>query len=356
MNTHLKPIILTEGKYTSKEIEKLKIQYKVIVTKDLFLSQLKEVFEINNPDLSKDERYEGKLKEFVEEKLKVKSPGNWICFPWNNELVHTVSEKEYFALRTNRNKLLITEKEQNILYGSCIAVVGLSVGGAIASALPYQSIGKYLKLAEFDTLDTTNLNRVRATISDIGTEKINVVSEQIYSINPYSEIYYFDKGLNDSNLGEFIYGNPKPSIIFEVIDDFEMKIKLRIEARKARIPVVMFSNLGDSVLVDIERFDFNSKLPLFNGVLGELPEEILNNPNEDKNKYAVAMVGMENVPPRAMETVKQIGKTLVGRPQLSSTVALSGTLACYLSRKLLTTGDISSGRFKVDLDKLFHLQ
>ena len=132
-----------------------------------------------------------------------------------------------------------------------------------------------------------------------------------------------------------------------------MKVLVRIEAKKARIPVVAFANLGDSILADIDRYDLDGSLPLFNGLLGDFPEEILKMPDEDKNKYAVKMVGIENVPTRALESVKEIGKTLVGRPQLSSTVIFSGALGTYVTRQIVLGNELKSGRYLIKFEEFF---
>jgi len=136
-----------------------------------------------------------------------------------------------------------------------------------------------------------------------------------------------------------------------VIDDFEMKIRLRQEARKARIPVVMLTSVGDNIIIDIERYDLDGKLPLFNGLAGNAPEEILRKPitEADKQKYAIQIVGLENVPPRALESVKQVRKTLVGRPQLASSVTIAGGVAAYIARKIILSEPAPSGRSIIKL-------
>lgn len=125
-----------------------------------------------------------------------------------------------------------------------------------------------------------------------------------------------------------------------------MKIRIRLEARKNKTPVVMLTSLGDNLLIDIERYDLEPNLPLFNGLIGKTPEEILSKPVrlEDKNRYAVQIVGKENVPQRAMESLKEIGKTLVGRPQLLSTITVGSGVAAYLAREIALGNNVQSGR------------
>lgn len=351
------PAILKEGRYNYKDFKKFNKGVKVWNTLNVLEGQLEELFEIRNPELVEKKEFKKKQQDFIKKRLGSNPDlaGNWIYFPWNGNLLHTVTEEEHFELRTNRNRNLIDETEQKKLYNSCIGVVGLSVGSGIAVGLSYQGIAKQLKLAEFDNLKTTNLNRMRASVLDIGKSKINLVSQQTYSINPYAELKLYSKGLTRIDLKDFIYGKPKARIIFEIVDDFEMKVRIRMMAKEARIPVVGPANLGDRILIDVERYDVDSDLELFNGRLGDLPQKMLKNPDEDKNVYAVKMVEPKNIPLKALESVKEIGKTLVGRPQLSSTVAISGALGVYIARSIiLGTNKLHSGRYLIDLDKLFN--
>lgn len=349
----MKPLILYEGKSSLKDLDVIKKAKKIWRIVDIYEGQLSELFEITYPNLQTSPKYKVELAKFIKKRTKPtkKISGNWIYFPWNGCLIHTVNGREYFSLRTNRNRNLITREEQRKLYNFCIGVVGLSVGSSIAVSLAYQGIGKFMKLAECDDLETTNLNRVCAGVRNVGLPKIELTARQVYEIDPYSKLYLYHKGLQKNNLDEFINKKPKPKLIFEVIDDFEMKILLRLKARSAGVPIVMLANLGDRVLIDIERYDLDKKTPLFNGVIGDLPERILKKPKEDQNKYAVEIVGIENIPKRALQSVRQINKTLVGRPQLSSTVAIGGSLATYITRCIALGKDLPSGRRLLDIEK-----
>lgn len=352
-----KPLILLEEKNTQRDLEKLKEQNPIWRIVDIYQSQLAELFEISHPEFIGKSQFDKEKSKFIKRKQIPKKglAGNWIYFSWNGLLIHMVNQNDYFKLRTNRNRNLITEPEQKKLYSACVGVVGLSVGSGLAVGLAYQGLARSFKLAEFDKLETTNLNRLRAGIYQIGSKKIDIASQQIYEIDPFVKIIPYPEGVTKQNLKDFVHKNPKPKIIFEIIDDFEMKILLRFEARKAGIPVIMMANLGDSILIDLERFDQNRKLPLFNGVIGKLPEEILKKPNENRNKHAVSIVGRENIPKRALESVLEIGKTLVGRPQLSSTVTIAGGLAAYMVKSILSGKDLKSGRYKVVFDNLFNI-
>ena len=352
-----KPIILKEGKYKEIDLENLKKKYNIWEINDIYESQLKELFEILNPSILFTRDFSKKQKDFVLSKSKNKNSGNWVYFPWNGHLVHTLIEKDYFLLRTNRNKLLITEKEQDKLYKSCIGFLGLSIGSHFASGMAYSGIANSMKLAEFDSLSTTNLNRLKAGIKDIDKSKIDIISQEIYELNPYADLELFEKGSNSKNLSTFFTKGKKLDVLFEAIDDFEIKIRIRLEAKKQKVPVIMLTNLGDNLLIDIERYDTEPKTKLFNGLIGETPEEILTTEltEEKKVKYAIAIVGKEHLNGRIMETLQQINKTLVGRPQLYSTVSVGGGFATYLARKLILENALKSGRYFVSFDKFLKL-
>lgn len=350
MDEEIKPLILSEKTHTLDDLQKLKEGEKIWRISDIYEQQLCELFEIDHPDLIGTDGYEKNRSDFVARRVMSQKSGkfygNWIYFPWNGNLVHMIGEEEYTAIRTNRNKNLITQEEQCELLAHPIGVVGLSVGNIIALSLLSNGIGSALKLAEYDVLSTSNLNRIRAGVDRVDTSKIAVTAQQIYEINPYAKLILYNNGLNKETLSNFVSQNPKPRIIFEAIDDFEMKIRLRIEARKAHIPVIMLTSLGDNILIDVERYDQDKTLSLFHGLIGDLEKEIQEKPitEADKKRFAVQIVGKENVPQRALQSIAEIRKTLVGRPQLASSVTMAGGLAAYLARKIFLNEPLISGR------------
>ncbi len=328
----MKPLLFQKSKYGSKEIEDLKRKFKPKIV-DIYSRQRLELAEVKF--------------EKINRKKNQEISSDWIYYGWSNILLHALTQQDNDLLRTNRNKNLITADEQEKLSDFTIGIAGLSVGGNIATALLHNGFPKKLKLADPDVLDTTNLNRVRVKLSDVGGKKIDVISRQLYEIDPYVIIAAFPNGSSERNLKDFVAGDPKPKLIFELIDDFKMKVLIRREAKKYKIPVVMLTSLGDSVLIDIERYDKEPKTRIFNGMVSEkIIEKILsrNITKEDKQKYAVQITGRENVPQRALESIKEIGKTLVGRPQLMSTVTVASGIAVFIARKIALGEKVLSGR------------
>jgi molybdopterin/thiamine biosynthesis adenylyltransferase len=344
-----KPVRLDAGTFDFHDVQKLKNAYPSARVVDILQRQLIELNEISYPD--------GKKPANVP-LIGDSTCGSWIYYPWNETLLHMVNSEDYFKLRTNRNQLLITSHEQQQLFRSSIGFAGLSIGAHFAISMAYSGIASTMVLAENDVLETSNLNRVRCAITDVGRKKIELVAEEIYGINPYQELILLDEGLSVTNFESFFNTSIPIQIVFEAIDDFEMKIRLRIEARRRNVPVVMITNLGDSLLIDVERYDNDEQAEIFNGLIGQTAAEILDKPitELDKIRYALQIVGIRDTPTRALATLGQIGKTLVGRPQLYGTVSMGGGLAAYLARRIILKKSLPSGRYRLSLQNAMQLE
>lgn len=349
-----KPLILREGDFKKLDLEKIKTTRKIWKIIDVYKDQLSELFEVLNPNQSQDGN---KLFEFLKENPSSDPDlkGSWVYFPWTGLLVHMLNELDYYTLRTNRNRDIINENEQRILKNFSVGIAGLSIGSNMALTLAHLGVSKNLKIADFDTLTTSNLNRVPAGIHNIGSNKAVLAAHKLYDIDPFTDLQIFANGLNKQNLENFLAGKKKLSIVVDAIDDFEIKIHLRMVAKKLRIPVLMVTNLGDSCLVDVERYDLNHKTEFFNGLLGTLSKEILSSKlsETDKTRFAAKIVGVEHIPTKALESLSKIGNALVGRPQLASTVSIGAGIATYIIRKIAVEGKWPSKRLLLHFDSAF---
>ncbi len=353
-NRFEKPLILREGDFKKRDLEKIRITRKIWKIIDVYKDQLSELFEILNPNQPQNGH---RLSEFLKENSSPNPDlkGSWVYFPWTGLLVHMLNELDYYTLRTNRNKDIINDNEQKILKNFAVGIAGLSIGSNMALTLAHLGISKNLKIADFDTLTTSNLNRVPAGIHNIGLNKAVLAAQKLYDIDPFTDLQIFANGLNKQNLENFLAGKKKLSIVVDAIDDFEIKIHLRMVAKKLRIPVLMVTNLGDSCLVDVERYDLNQKTEFFNGLLGTLSKEILESKltETDKTRFAAKIVGVEHIPTKALESLSKIGNALVGRPQLASTVSIGAGIATYIIRKIAVEGKWPSKRLLLHFDSAF---
>ncbi len=317
---------------------------------DSLIHQLCELSKIENPSLQLTHQEQ---QEWAYDYLKEKESdffGFWFYYPWRNKLVHVLPEKEFRKVRFNRNKLKITVEEQKKLLTTTIGVVGLSVGNAVALTLAMEGIGGTLKLADFDTLDLSNLNRLRSGVCDLGVSKCLIAARQIAEINPYINIELFEEGLTSKNMEEFL-NSPTLDVLIEVCDSLKLKYDVRKSARESKIPVIMDTN--DRGLVDIERFDLEPNRPIFHGLVNEKRFSDIDRLSlAEKVPLVQALVGGEAISQRLKLSMSAIGKQVISWPQLASGVMLGGAVTADVARRIILNQLNISGRFYIDFDEL----
>ncbi|MDP2926609.1 MAG: ThiF family adenylyltransferase [bacterium] len=337
-----------------KEIADLKRENHGLVVIDRLRTQIEELFLLRNPKLrfaGNEERQKG-LKIFLAELPAVKA-GVWVYFPWQNQLVTFLKEPLHQELRTARNVYLISKKEQKKFYRARIGILGLSIGSQAALTLTMTGGAKYLKLADPDEISGSNLNRIRSPFSDLGVNKAVAVARQILGINPYSRFRVYPKGLTEQNLNEFLL-KPKLDLLIEEMDNLYLKIKLREKAREARIPVIMATDNGDNIIIDVERYDLNPHYSILHGRLGKLKADDLKNINPTElSKITARIAGAEIATLRMIESVAEVGKTIYSWPQLGNAATLCGGVLTYVARKIILGEKIKEGRIDFNADRLF---
>jgi hypothetical protein len=168
-------------------------------------------------------------------------------------------------------------------------------------------------------------------------------------MNPYSRVSYFEKA-NKENIDEIL---SDIDIAVDEIDDIEMKIRIRLEARRRKIPVVMATELGDTIMLDIERFDREPNRDLFHGLIPDI-EKIAENPPENHRewtKYAVNIIDPTNMPLKMQHSLLKIGTAIVTHPQLGSTVMATGGALAFAIKNIALDNPIKSGRYVVSFEK-----
>ncbi|HRF79656.1 MAG TPA: hypothetical protein PL070_06180, partial [Flavobacteriales bacterium] len=90
--------------------------------------------------------------------------GVWVFYPWADRLVHLLDEPEFALVRTDRNRNKITREEQAELATKKVGVIGLSVGQSVSLTLALERSFGEIRLADFDTLELSNLNRIRSGV------------------------------------------------------------------------------------------------------------------------------------------------------------------------------------------------
>ncbi|MRH86448.1 ubiquitin activation protein [Nocardia sp. SYP-A9097] len=295
------------------------------------------------------------LADKVTEQLAGAAPwsyGAWAWYPWSGRLVHVLPREEFRLVRTDRNREKIQRPQQRRLLGRRIGVIGLSVGSSAAVTLALEGVGGAFRLADFDELSLSNMNRLRAGVHDIGVGKAVLCARQLYEIDPYLDVEILPEGLTDDTMDKFFRGGESPiDLLVEECDTPYIKLAAREYARALGIPVLMDCN--DRGMLDIERFDLEPDRPLLHGRLGDTrAAELAGLTAAARAELILAMVDAERISPQLAAAFPEIGRTLSSWPQLASDVALGGALVTEAARRILLGEDCESGRFYVDLAEL----
>lgn len=203
---------------------------------DLYEELLKELFLVRNPAGRWSSTSVEELAKFVENYTngrQLSECGNWIVYPWLEAAIHCLPVEEYRELRTSRNRLIVTDTEQASLAKATVGIGGMSVGSQVAMGLALLGIEKF-RLADFDVLALSNLNRMLFTLNDLGMNKAELVARWIYQLNPYASVSIFPDGIHAGNIGEFLDGL---DLLVEELDNIAVKYDLRTEARRMGHPL-----------------------------------------------------------------------------------------------------------------------
>lgn len=269
----------------------------------------------------------------------------WVHYPWRRSLVRLLGPSAFRALRLDRNRNKITSDEQDVLARLRVGVVGLSVGHTIAYVLALEGTCGELRLADFDEIELSNLNRIPATVFDLGINKAVVVSRRIAELDPYIELDLYPDGLTAGNVGSFVDGL---DVVIEECDSLDLKSLVRAAARHARIPVLM--ETSDRGLLDVERFDLEPDRPLFHGLLGDIePDDLVGLSTHDKVPHVLRILEPEQLSSRMAASMAEIDETLTTWPQLGGDVTLGGATIAAAVRRLGLGQHLPSGRVRVDL-------
>jgi molybdopterin/thiamine biosynthesis adenylyltransferase/nitroreductase len=341
------PEILDPGRAADRQrLEELRSAG--VTVRDTLRDQLDELVVTRDPsrDWTADEKSEAVRAHLGSRPLE--SYGRWVHYPWRDAVVHLLGPVELHELRTSRNRNKITGDEQARLRGLTLGVAGLSVGSSTALTLVQEGLGSEIRLADFDTLDLSNLNRLRATVLDIGLPKTVITARAIAELDPYVRVRLFDEGITDESIGPFLEGL---DLLFEECDGLAMKLRLREEARRRRLPVLM--ETSDRGMIDVERFDLEPERPILHGLAGELRAADLEGLSTyEKVPAVLRIIGVDTMSVRLGASMPDIDTTLKTWPQLASAVALGGALNTDVARRIALGKMRASGRFFVDVSEL----
>ncbi|EHB55776.1 UBA/THIF-type NAD/FAD binding protein [Mycolicibacterium rhodesiae JS60] len=284
------------------------------------------------------------LRPAVETEL-LNEPTRWAHYPWRHAVIAVPGPRAFHRLRLDRNRNMITLDEQQRLAGLSIGVVGLSVGHAIAHTLAAQGLCGELRLADFDELELSNLNRVPATVFDIGVNKAVVAARRIAELDPYLRVRAMTDGVTVDTMGTFLDGL---DIVVEECDSLDIKAAVREAARARRIPVLMASS--DRGLIDVERYDLEPDRPILHGLLGDIGvAELAGLSSADKVPYVLRIIDAGRLSDRGAASLVEVGRTLSTWPQLAGDIAVGAATVAEAVRRIGLGERLPSGRIRIDV-------
>lgn len=146
----------------------------------------------------------------------------------------------------NLKRLFFSRHERKLIPTLRQAVVGIAgaggLGSNIAVSLARVGIGK-LVIADFDLIDSSNLNRQQYFLQQIGEPKVKALKNNLEKINPWSDYEIHEIKITRANVGK-VFG--ECHILLEAFDQAEMKEMLldRWTSLFPERPIIMASGLA----------------------------------------------------------------------------------------------------------------
>jgi hypothetical protein len=219
------------------------------------------------------------------------------------------------------------------------------VGHAIAYTLAAEGLCGQLRLADFDELELSNLNRVPATVFDQGLNKATVAARRIAELDPYIAVRVIKCAITPGSVDEFLHGL---DILVDECDSLDAKVLVRESARARRIPVLMATS--DRGLLDVERFDLERSRPIFHGLLGEVDTaKLAGLSSRDKLPHVLRILDAGRLSPRMAASLVELDHTLTTWPQLAGDVALGAAAVAEAVRRIGLREELRSGRIRIDI-------
>ena len=325
---------------------------KYINIYDQIYGQLQELIKSKNPKIKFDE---ASLQEEISKHIgdiPLDEYGVWVYYEWSNRLIHILDEEEFVFIRTSRNCYKITPEEQRKLATKKVGIMGLSVGQSVSVTMAMERGFGEIRLADFDILEITNLNRIRTGLHNLGVSKAVSVAREILEIDPFIKVVVYDEGVHEGNMDDFFLKGGCIDLLIDECDGLDIKILARKKAKELRVPVVM--EASDRGMIDIERFDLEPNRELLHGLISHLDVNKVKEAktNEEKIPYLLPMIGIDTISTRLKASMLEIEQTITTWPQLASAVTLGGGITADVARRIFLNQLTVSGRYYVDMDEL----
>ena len=336
-----------------KAVENILNKIEGVNVFDELLGQLQELAKSRNPKIEKFTVQDATT--WIDAHLSgsdLSHYGVYVYYPWSKRLLHILDKEEFIEVRTNRNRNKITLEESKVLATKKVGVIGLSVGQSVSMTLAMERGFGEIRLADFDLLELTNLNRIRTGLQNLGISKVISVAREIKEMDPYLNVTAFTEGVTEENIDRFYTEGGLLDAVVDECDGLYIKILCRIKAKEYRIPVLM--EASDRGTLDVERFDLEPDRPILHGYIDHLDFSAAKGlvTNEEKLPYLLSIAGIDVLSEKMKASMLEIGQTLTTWPQLASAVTFGGGMTADVCRRIFLNTYTESGRYNVDLEEL----
>lgn len=149
--------------------------------------------------------------------------------------------------RLHRTRLLFGDEAIKKLRNATVMVVGCGAVGSFAiEALARSGVG-HIVVVDFDTVDTSNINRqLFALESTVGNPKVAVAANRIHDINPETDVTALNLFFDDNTEIDVL-----PDYIIDAIDTVSSKVALYKWAHKHNVALI--SSMGAASKTDISQ-------------------------------------------------------------------------------------------------------
>lgn len=320
----------------------LKLPHVSIV--DTYAEQVKELIVSRLKANTSQSVIEEQVEDFINKRRPIDKQGVWLYYSWRNTLVHLLEENDFIELRTNRNREKIYKEKQYSLGDKTVCIIGLSVGRSIATTIASERIAGEIRLADFDSIDLSNLNRIKCSLASLGENKAVSAAREIAEIDPFMRVKCWTNGINSENIKDFLSGDSTADLLIEECDDFKIKLIARKTARSLGIPVLTETN--DNCIVDVERFDLNRELDIYHRLItNQEIDDFLNDKRGSSNRdILLKLFDATMLSSRMQESFKKIGEELVSWPQLASEVTYGAGVVVGIAREIFLNRSSFTGR------------
>jgi len=188
--------------------------------------------------------------------------------------------------RYQRNRIYISDKEQEAIKNMPILIAGIGIGSIIAECalrLGFETI----TIIDGDIVEESNLNRQNYIYNDIDRPKVYALRNRLQEINPHAKIKYYNQYLNFDNVNDIIAGH---SIAINALD-FTTDLPLVFDdiCQKNNIHILHPYNLGwaGAVAIISPKGENLRSLTEQNSKASEIDfvKHILNNSNTQQIKW-----------------------------------------------------------------------